>query len=113
MKEPAHYNEKEIQAIIKDVKETKKTGSGKPNVIMVMSEAFWDPTWMKGVTFSEDPIPYFHQLQKESTNGLMISPVYGGGTVNTEFEALTGMSTSFYPAVPSLMPNMCINRFIH
>ena len=69
----------------------------KPNIIFVMSEAFWDPTLLKEVSFSEDPIPYFHSLQKDQTSGVMLSPVYGGGTANTEFEVLTGLSTQFLP----------------
>ncbi len=69
----------------------------KPNIIFVMSEAFWDPTLLKEVSFSEDPIPYFRSLQKNQTSGVMLSPVYGGGTANTEFEVLTGLSTQFFP----------------
>lgn len=69
----------------------------KPNIIFVMSEAFWDPTLLKEVSFSEDPIPFFHYLQKTQTSGTMLSPVYGGGTANTEFEVLTGLSTQFFP----------------
>ncbi|MDO0824753.1 LTA synthase family protein [Desulfosporosinus nitroreducens] len=69
----------------------------KPNIIFVMSEAFWDPTLLKEVSFSEDPIPYFRSLQKDQTSGVMLSPVYGGGTANTEFEVLTGLSTQFLP----------------
>ncbi|MEX2461115.1 MAG: sulfatase-like hydrolase/transferase [Paenibacillaceae bacterium] len=69
----------------------------KPNVIFVMNEAFWDPTLMTNVTFSEDPIPTVHQLQKETTSGYMLSPQIGGGTSNVEFEVLTGDSTSFLP----------------
>lgn len=47
----------------------------KPNIIFVMSEAFWDPTLLKEVSFSEDPIPYFRSLQKDQTSGVMLSPV--------------------------------------
>ena len=68
-----------------------------PNIIFFMSEAFWDPTLMKEVSFNKDPLPNFHLLQKEQTSGLLLSPVFGGGTVNTEFEVLTGFSTQFLP----------------
>lgn len=70
----------------------------KPNIIFVMSEAFWDPTLMKNISFNQDPIPFFHSLQKTQSSGTMLSPVFGGGTANTEFEALTGFSTQFLPS---------------
>ena len=95
---PSNYQE----GAIKQVREASKATYSadpefKPNIIFVMSEAFWDPTLMKNVSFSQDPMPFFHSLQKSQTSGIMLSPVYGGGTANTEFEALTGFSTQFLP----------------
>lgn len=69
----------------------------KPNVIFIMSEAFWDPTLLTNVKFSEDPLPTVHRLQKESSSGYLLSPQFGGGTSNVEFEVLTGNSMSFLP----------------
>ncbi|WP_243767363.1 LTA synthase family protein [Paenibacillus agricola] len=69
-----------------------------PNVIFIMSEAFWDPTLLPNVTFSEDPLPTVHRLQQESTSGYLLSPQFGGGTSNVEYEVLTGHSMSFLPA---------------
>lgn len=68
-----------------------------PNVIFIMNEAFWDPTLLPNVQFSEDPVPTVHKLQKESTSGYLLSPQFGGGTSNVEFEVLTGQSMSFLP----------------
>lgn len=101
VEEPKEYNKEIITSILKESKknhpklmtETDK----KPNIIFVMSEAFWDPTLIHD-SWTKDPIPFFHQLQKKQTNGTLISPVFGGGTVNTEFEAITGMSTQFLPS---------------
>jgi phosphoglycerol transferase MdoB-like AlkP superfamily enzyme len=76
---------------------TPAVSTKKPNVIFVMNEAFWDPTLMTNVKFSEDPVPTIHQLQKETTSGYMLSPQIGGGTANVEFEVLTGNSISFLP----------------
>src|SRR5665648_1244786 len=101
--EPANYQEEAIKKIREASKASYATNPDfKPNVIFVMSEAFWDPTVMKDVSFSEDPMPFFHSLQKSQTSGTMLSPVYGGGTANTEFEALTGFSTQLLPegAIP-------------
>lgn len=69
----------------------------KPNIIVIMNEAFWDPTLLPGVSFNQDPLPFVHSLQKEHTAGTLMVPVFGGATVNTEFEVLTGHSTTFLP----------------
>jgi phosphoglycerol transferase MdoB-like AlkP superfamily enzyme len=81
----------------KEAKLTDPLGGKKPNVIFIMSEAFWDPTLLPNVTFNEDPLPTIHRLQKESTSGYLLSPQFGGGTSNVEFEVLTGNSMSFLP----------------
>ena len=66
----------------------------KPNIIYLMSESFWDPTKLD-VEFSADPLANLRPLMEEHVSGAMLSPVFGGATANVEFEALTGMSTSF------------------
>ncbi|WP_282941324.1 sulfatase-like hydrolase/transferase [Paenibacillus sp. RC67] len=68
-----------------------------PNVIVVLSEAFWDPTLIEGLTFSRDPIPTYHALKEKYTSGWMLSPQFGGGTANVELEVLTGNSMRFLP----------------
>lgn len=62
------------------------------NVVIVLSETFTDPTLVKGPTFAEDPIPYTRSLMRHTVSGRMLAQMFGGGTANTEFEALTGMS---------------------
>jgi len=96
--QPANYQESAIKQVVEGSKATyEQDPNFKPNIIFVMSEAFWDPTLLKNVSFSQDPMPFFHSLQQSQSNGTMISPVYGGGTANTEFEAMTGYSTQFLP----------------
>lgn len=95
---PDGYSEENMNKILNRSNKIKtEENSVKPNIIYIMSEAFWDPTLMKEVSFSKDPIPFFHYLQENFTSGSMLAPVYGGGTANTEFEALTGLSTKFMP----------------
>ncbi|WJH35659.1 LTA synthase family protein [Paenibacillus sp. CC-CFT747] len=106
---PDNYGESTIAGLASQITGTKAEakaaaapadpfGGKKPNVIFIMNEAFWDPTLLPGVTYSEDPVPTIHQLQKESTSGYLLSPQFGGGTSNVEFEVLTGNSMSFLPA---------------
>jgi phosphoglycerol transferase MdoB-like AlkP superfamily enzyme len=66
----------------------------KPDVIVIMSESFWDPTRLPAVQFAEDPMPTVRALQ----GGNMFSPEFGGLTANIEFEAITGLSNAFLPA---------------
>ena len=107
--EPKGYDENTITAMVNDSEGNKDIDKDfKPNIIFIMSEAFWDPTVLSEVEFSEDPIPFFHSLQKSETSGQMYSPVYGGGTVNTEFEALTSFSTQLLPK--GMMPYI---QYVH
>jgi phosphoglycerol transferase MdoB-like AlkP superfamily enzyme len=108
---PEGYNEHAIAAVAKTITDTNTNtntnavkpiatdplNGKKPNVIFIMNEAFWDPTLLPNVTYSEDPVPTIHRLQKESTSGYLLSPQFGGGTSNVEFEVLTGNSMSFLP----------------
>jgi phosphoglycerol transferase MdoB-like AlkP superfamily enzyme len=96
---PPDYQEDTVEQIVKKSSASYPVDANfNPNIIFVMSEALWDPTLMKNVTFSQDPIPFFHSLQENQTSGIMLSSVYGGGTANTEMEALTGFSTQFLPS---------------
>lgn len=67
-----------------------------PNIIMVQLESFFDPSLLKNYGFSENPVPNFTRLKKEYTSGYLTVPVYGAGTVNTEFEVITGMNSRFF-----------------
>ncbi|MBJ7968231.1 LTA synthase family protein, partial [Bacillus cereus] len=65
-----------------------------PNIIFLMSEAFWDPTKLTNLSFSEDPVPNLHHYIENFPGGQTIAPTFGGNTANTEFEALTSYSMS-------------------
>ena len=69
-------------------------------VILVLSESFSDPTRVPGVSFSQDPMPNIRAIKSGTTSGYMLSPGYGGGTANIEYQALTGLSMANYS--PSL-----------
>src|SRR5690606_18536413 len=80
VEEPKNYRKEEIYSIIESIESRKNESDQiKPNVIFIMSEAFWDPTLLEEIDFSEDPIPFFRELQHDYTNGYIIAPLYGGG----------------------------------
>ena len=66
----------------------------KPDIIMVMSESFWDVTSLPNTRITPDPIPFM----RANRSGSVFSPEFGGMTANVEFEALTGFSNAFLPA---------------
>ena len=71
-------------------------------VVMVLSETFSDPNRLPGVHFDQDVMPLTHETQSTTTAGTMLSPGYGGGTANIEFQAVTGLSmTNFNPSLLS------------
>lgn len=67
-----------------------------PNIVMVQLESFFNVNRMRGVTFSSNPVPHFTKLLEESPSGLLTVPVIGAGTVNTEFEVISGMSLDYF-----------------
>lgn len=99
---PEGYSRDAVDKAVNSIeRRTNVNGEVSPNIVVILGEAFWDPTLLKELSFSSDPIPFFRSLQETSTSGTLLSPVFGGGTVNTEFEVLTGFSTQFIP--PSAM----------
>lgn len=91
--EPEGYDEKEALPETGADEKDKTALAERPNVIIVMNEAFSDLTLLGDFKMSEDPIPYFHSLQKVYPNGISYASVYGNNTISSEFECLTGIST--------------------
>lgn len=69
-----------------------------PDVILLQSEALFDPSLIGGV--SRDHL--YGPLEERGlyfTSGDLYVPAYGGGTIRTEFEALTGISLRSFPGI--------------
>lgn len=67
-----------------------------PNFVFLQLESFFDPTYIKEATFSEDPVPFFRHLRETYSSGFLSVPSIGAGTANTEFEILTGINLDFF-----------------
>lgn len=68
-----------------------------PDIILVMSETWADYSAFADLShLSEDPLAYFHSVAQDddprTLTGTTVVPVYGSGTCNSEFEAVTGFS---------------------
>lgn len=113
IEEPKDYSETQIQNILNQLgKEQESAGENSPNVIYLQLESFFDVNYLTNIEFSENPIPYFTQLKSEHLSGFLSVPSIGAGTVNTEFEILTGMCLDYfgpgeYPYKTVLMQNTC------
>ncbi|OTG63820.1 LTA synthase family protein [Acinetobacter silvestris] len=59
-----------------------------PNIIFVMSESHWDATQLDK-SIPKNITPTIHKNQVST----LLSPSFGGGTANVEFEVLTGLNT--------------------
>ncbi|MGN1317737.1 MAG: LTA synthase family protein [Lachnospirales bacterium] len=95
---PENYNEDTMNDIYDKISLIpEKSDSKKANVIVIMSESFWDITRVKELGFDAEIFPTYRNLQKTSVTGELLTNVYNGGTVNSEFEALTGFSVAYLP----------------
>ena len=83
------------------IKETEIDNSNstiKPNIILIQLESFINPNCITDITLNKNPVSNFESLSQEFSSGLLAVPALGGGTANTEFEVITGMSTDFFAA---------------
>jgi phosphoglycerol transferase MdoB-like AlkP superfamily enzyme len=62
------------------------------NIYVIMMETLWDPSLLQRSALSADPLaPGFRQLYEQAGRSKVMVPVFGGGTPNSEFEALCGL----------------------
>lgn len=76
-----------------------QTGTiNKPNVIVIMSESWWntDNITGSGITFSSDPMETYHKLEKYCSSGHLTCNIFCGGTIGSETEFLTGLNTKYF-----------------
>lgn len=94
---PDNYSREMVDSYLSDYQTTAATDMDaiRPtNIIMVMNEAFSD---LRGVGMNPaiDVMPFIDNLKENTVEGSLYVGVIGGGTCNTEFEALTGNSLAF------------------
>ena len=77
---------------------TASTDGEQPNIIFIMNESFSDLGRLGDLETNEDYMPFIHNLTENTIKGYLTVPVFGAGTSNSEFEALTGNSLAFLPS---------------
>ncbi|BCN32216.1 LTA synthase family protein [Anaeromicropila herbilytica] len=116
VKKPQDYSKTSMLSIKKKVDKLienneKKTNNVKPNIILIMSESFWDVTKLPNVKFSEDLFPTINMLRNSSISGNLFTSIFGGGTASTEFEVMTGFSKEFLPIESTPYQQLVTRRF--
>ena len=101
--EPGGYSEAKISeyldAYIKD--DTAENGAvqktDSPDIIVLMSEAFFDVRTLNATEFSENPLKNFDRMcqSQNAYSGKMYTTAFGGGTIRTEFETVTGLTLDY------------------
>ncbi len=69
-----------------------------PNIILIMNESLADFSLIGDVNYNRDPLEYIHSMKENTIKGLDYVSVFGAGTSNSEFEAMTGNTMSFFPS---------------
>lgn len=101
-KKPEGYSTEKLKQIKNEMEQ--KNEEDKPdenavtptNIIMVMNESFSNLD-VGGTDIASNMTPYFDSLDNTIRGNLYVS-VHGGGTCNSEYETLTGNTTSFFSA---------------
>lgn len=95
---PDQYSKKNAQNAINDaVSKSSPSKWKKANVVVLLSETFSDPQRLNGVEYDRELMPNIKSYEKDDdkiVTDLLVNP-YGGTSVNSEFEVLTGASLSF------------------
>lgn len=90
---PDDYSTEAIEELTENYEEADPVFyTDRPNVVVVQLESFFDVNRLKNFKFSQNPLPNFTELMGNYASGFLSVPVIGAGTVNSEFEMLTGMN---------------------
>jgi phosphoglycerol transferase MdoB-like AlkP superfamily enzyme len=103
--EPEGYSEAGMKTLLNNINngsnkfatsDSTNNSDQQPNIIMLQLESFLDANHLINYSYSENPVPNFTKLKENYSSGYLTVPVYGAGTINTEFEVLSGMSIDFF-----------------
>lgn len=95
---PDGYSTQKVEEVLATADAGEVTASGdKPNIIVIMNEAFSDLSLLGDYATNMDYLPFIRSLSENTTKGIMYSSVFGGATSDTEYEFLTGNSMAVLP----------------
>lgn len=88
------------------------TSEKQPNVLLILSESFTDFEALGDLRTDQTVLPFWREFtQREDVHsGTLVMSTLGGGTVYSEFQVLTGITTAFdYPSSPY---TQCLDRTV-
>jgi phosphoglycerol transferase MdoB-like AlkP superfamily enzyme len=105
VRQPPGYNPRRLAAEVsaRQGGEARAQGGPFPHVLMILSEAFSDLPMAPALSYEgfADPLAHYKQiLQEASLAGHIVTPGFGGGTADTEFDIFTGVNTRHFRGVP-------------
>lgn len=110
---PDGYSDSEALSILADYDTPDMDADKMPNVIAIMSEAYFDIEAAEDAQFYEAPNPNFNALKKESQYGHIVVPGYAGDTASTEFEFLTGASLYLINRAKPSAYSTCVTKDVY
>ena len=106
---PKNYNKDKVKDLLNNTNIESENWKN-PNIVIILSESFSDLTKINDVTFNEDLLSNIHEIEKLDNTIVADTYVstYGGQSVISEWEILTGASNQFY--IPSYI---AYNEYYH
>ncbi|MDO5136770.1 MAG: LTA synthase family protein [Eubacteriales bacterium] len=99
VEKPEGYGPEKAESIAAaQVSQEKERAVTPENLILIMNESLSDMEEAGDLKTDTELMPFLHSLKKTAVKGLLQVPVFGGGTADSEYEALTGNSKIFLPA---------------
>ncbi|MGO0154094.1 LTA synthase family protein [Leuconostoc mesenteroides] len=104
MEQPKSYSQatmnklvKKYQSEAKNINATRKnTNFNGQTVIYTLSESLTKPSYVPGLTISDNPLKKLNNTMNTTSSGHMVSSGYGGGTAGIEYSTLTGFNITAY-----------------
>ncbi|MDD2992311.1 MAG: LTA synthase family protein [Pygmaiobacter sp.] len=99
---PAGYSGQKIESLSEEFPSdslNSLSSTVRPNIIVIMNESWTDFSLTTDLKTNKDPQPFLHSLEQDKNVrfGKLVMPVFGAGTVMSEFEFLTGATAQSYP----------------
>lgn len=100
IEEPPRYSVDAAQQIAEEYRDETATEDLEQtiqpeNIIMIMNESWADFRCISDYDQDDTITPYIDSLYENTIKGYLYVPVFGNGTANSEYEALTGNSMQF------------------
>jgi phosphoglycerol transferase MdoB-like AlkP superfamily enzyme len=93
---PADYTRQNVARIVDEYSPAKSAKTPDVNIIVFLVESLMDTDDLH-LRFTRDPLPNLHAAMRNHTSGHLIVPYQFYGSTNTEFEVLTGISSTSLP----------------